>query len=161
MNENVEAIYTQMFAPNPIPDEVKEMFDRVNFLASRIDAQAMRPTELAMIAAVAISTKITPKYAGPKPAPALTVDTTEQEPEPEETEQPARAPTTLTGPMDAPSKPRKDAGKTIVELQSMEARELRAHVKEFYEVDVPDTYSKKQCFKLMSDIQKSRKQGIE
>lgn len=75
MNDNVESIYTQMFAPNPIPKSVRELFDKTNFYASRVDAQQMTPPFLALIAAVATATPV--KIATEKPETRPVVDTSE------------------------------------------------------------------------------------
>jgi len=63
MNEQIQAIYIQMFAPDPIPEAVKEAFKRTAFLANRIDATMFRPTELAVIAGAAIQGTMAPQKA--------------------------------------------------------------------------------------------------
>ena len=49
MNEQVETIYAQMFAPEPVPQKVKDLFEKVNFYLNRIDSPQLHPRELAIL----------------------------------------------------------------------------------------------------------------
>ena len=53
MNDKVEEIYTQMFAPNPIPQSVIDLYERFVFLGNRIDVPNVNLGALVIIAALA------------------------------------------------------------------------------------------------------------
>lgn len=148
MNDKVEEIYEQMFAPNPIPDCVRAAFESVNKHASRVDAGLMRPLDLAIIASIGLSGAMptTVAVAYPPQEHDGLIDTVEGD-----EEQPVPAPTRFTeplkdadrtsepvltshgptGPMDAPSKPVKK-GTSKYAMQKMSLHELRVHAREFY-----------------------------
>jgi len=147
MNDRVEEIYEQMFAPDPIPDCVRSAFETVNRYASRIDAGMMRPVDLAIIAAMGLGETVpaTAPVASAPPQHDGLIDTGEEGTVPEPTQAagqqtpagdtsgatlPSHGP---TGPMDAPAKPsEKRRGLSQYAMQRMSITELRAHAKEFY-----------------------------
>lgn len=150
MNDKVEEIYEQMFAPEPIPDCVRTAFETVNRYASRIDAGMMRPVDLAIIAAMGLGESAPAMVTIPSEPPQHEglIDTVEGD---DDTQVPAstRFPGALTplgeaseatlpshgptGPMDAPAKPsEKRRGLSQYAMQRMSITELRAHAKEFY-----------------------------
>ena len=176
MNETVESIFAQMFAPNEIPQSVVELFDKANFFVSRIDAPAMRVPLMAVIAAIA--TTRGSNVQGPLPKAKLPdeIDTSEQaEPvkvertlpdeiattEPVQapetvvtgqsaTEPPTTAPGVPTGPMDAPATILK-APKTALCLAQMTKDELREHANQVLGYRLRITYSKQQMIdKIMA-----------
>lgn len=55
MNQTVENIFAEMFAPNAIPIEVIELYDKVNFFVARMGLGGMKRSDLCMIAAIALS----------------------------------------------------------------------------------------------------------
>lgn len=76
MNDKVEEKFRQMFAPEDVPQVVVEAFERTNFLANRIDAGLMRPTDLALIAGAALVGVKQSTIAKKKPLDMI--DTTER-----------------------------------------------------------------------------------
>lgn len=152
MNDTVESIYAQMFAPNPIPQKVVELFDKTNFYASRIDAPKMHPAMLALIAAIAQDGKPIKK---PTQVPKE-IDTTEEtasdenedmaENETRTASEPPLEPgfnSTPTGPMDAPAKPETlNIGRQQEALMRLSVPELRAHSKDFYRWNPPPRLAK-------------------
>jgi hypothetical protein len=157
MNEQIEEIYTRMFSPQPIPEAVVEMFDKTNFYLNRIDAPVMRLANLALIAAIA--TTSTEQAAVPTPKLPDTIDTKEPE-EPVETITPqidaGMAPGIPTGPMDAPITQTQGTPKTDLQMQHMNATELKAHAKEFYKKDWPLRMGKKQMIVALKALNKAR-----
>jgi hypothetical protein len=128
MNETVESIFTQMFAPAEIPQEVKTLYEKVRFYADRIDQPIMRPLDLVLIAAMATPAKTDLEPKQEKVIPPA-VDTSE----PEQTEEATQAKTetveTLAplGPMDVPAvvKPPQE-----IELQRLTYHELRTYCRD-------------------------------
>ncbi|MBE3088315.1 MAG: hypothetical protein IMZ61_13880 [Planctomycetes bacterium] len=151
MNDRVEEIYTQMFAPQPIPQSVREMYDRTVFLANRIDCQ-LTMGALVLIAATATKTSATSVSKPIVPeevdihaiaetlpvqpadmlsyvtntAPHPSVEPQEGKDVPNGADRPAFA---TTGPMDAPQGPTTESGKNSLErsLHGMTKNELIAH----------------------------------
>jgi len=178
MNEQVEMIYEQMFAPQPIPQSVKTLFDRTNFFLNRIDGQ-MRTGNLALIAALATVGKV-PTVEQPEAGGTEIVDTSEiGEISPvqpnvslyvnnptEKTIKPMNSsvPQTSVGPtglMDAPNTP--DVGrqaKRIELLQGMSKQELYAHAEEFYGLKANAFVGKKKGRPSRAEMNKVRKDQI-
>lgn len=157
MNDQVTALYEQMFAPDPIPGKVKVLFDRVNFLLSRIDAPGMKPRDLAIIAACAnVVTNDQLDDVDAMPVEVRdTIDTTEK-PTPAPGPEPEPAHVGPTGPMDAPAKPTsRRPNITAAKLEEMTMRELRTHAKEFYGWSVPSQYKKPQVIAVLLEKQKA------
>lgn len=174
MNEQVEEIYTQMFAPEPIPKAVKVAFDRTNFLANRIDAQLFRGTELAIIAGAATQSMPTPKPKAAQvtsedvpidtsevpPGGAPSVEITEPAPDatPEQSEadrmaeqKPVEIPTTgRTGPMDAPPRPdKKRRGLAATKMLKLTTKELKVHAEQVYGWKPPTSYKKPEIIAVL------------
>lgn len=128
MNETVESIFTQMFAPAEIPQEVKTLYEKVRFYSDRIDQPIMRPLDLVLIAAMATpaNTNLIPQKE--KVIPPVAVDTSEPV---TETSSDAKNETLETsaplGPMDVPAvnKPPSE-----VELQRLTYQELRIYCRD-------------------------------
>ena len=129
MNETVESIFTQMFAPVPIPQEVKTLYEKVKFYSDRITQPEMRPLDLVLIASMATNGK---DIAIPeqKKTIAPVVDTSEPE---QITETASEAKTETIeisaplGVMDVPAVPKPPSE---VELQRLTYHELRAFCKD-------------------------------
>lgn len=162
MNERVTEIYTQMFAPQPIPQSVKEMYERTVFFANRIDATMFKPTELAIIAGAATQGKMevqkaaavaanepvdtsepspptVPPPTAPAPAPETPVDGQTPEPEPK-----------TPGIMDARHKPdRKRRGLAATKMLKLTVKELRVHAKENYGWTPPTQYKKPEIIAVL------------
>lgn len=158
MNEQVETIYTQMFAPEPIPQSVREMYDRAKFLADRVDSPNISVGGLILIAVTA--TKSAKKPVG-RPRKISEVDTDEvgetlpvqtyTDTQAADAQKPAE-PQTATGSMDAPlgkmdvPAPPETAlqrGMSVRRLNLLTRPELRAHAKEFYpNLDVKKSWTK-------------------
>jgi len=145
MNERVEEIYNQMFAPEPIPTAVVKTFEKVKKFGDRLDSPPMRPLDLALIAAIATNQK--PREVGTY-EPEEEIDTTEPDPDeddmeakadaedetdPKGTSQPQNPSHGPTGRMDAPAKPSKNGKvKSAYMMRKMSLPELRVHAKEMY-----------------------------
>jgi hypothetical protein len=159
MNEQVEEIYTRMFAPNDIPQPVVELFNRTKFFLDRVDAR-ISPSVLGVIAATAT----TPTQQAALPTPKLPdeIDLSEPEapaPTAEEIAQISNAapvPGVPTGPMDAPITQTEANPKTELQLQAMKATELKAHAKEFFKKDWPLRMGKKQMIKAIMQLNKAQ-----
>jgi hypothetical protein len=164
-----------MFAPEPIPQCVVEFFDRANFLVNRIDQQ-FRTADLAIIATFALALNAqTQEPAAPEkpklpdridmreekhetlpaqpdsiavPVPETPVETQTQAEPGSEGKEFVPAP---TGVMDSPAKPSKNfsRGMSEIRMQKMTAAELRAHAKEFYNIECPPTWGKKKMIIAM------------
>lgn len=186
MNDRVEEIYTQMFAPQPIPKSVREMYDRAVFLANRIDCQ-LTVGALVMLAASAtksattsVSKPIEPeavdihKVGETIPAqPELATDAPTEPPQPPPEQQTGEAdpngPETpahaLTGPMDAPEGPTTEHGRNSLEiaLNGMSKDELIAHAKDVCGMSMKKIIGRTKKGKVTkSDIQqRSRPKIIE
>ncbi len=152
MNDQVEEIYQHMFAPNPIPQSVRTLYDVTNKYISRVDAQ-MRTANLAVIAGLAVvldrgkpESAPTTSVAGLSPTDVI--DTTEPDadvpvPAPETPAEgitgaespvgatsPAHGP---TGPMDAPSRPSKNRrGLSKIKMNKLTLPELKEHARQIY-----------------------------
>ena len=157
MNDTVEAIYTQMFAPSPIPQSVINLYDRTCFLANRIDSPNIPISGLIIIAACAtkgIKTSVS------EPVIPEMVDMTETVPfqkdigletEPEKQTPPQRPDSSAgdehgpMGVMDAPPgpEPQMQRGMSYKRLMKLSKDELRAHAKEFYGVEPKPSWGKK------------------
>jgi hypothetical protein len=159
MNEQVEEIYTRMFAPNDIPQPVVDLFNRTKFYLDRVDAR-ISPSVLGLIAAVATTT--TQQQALPQPKVPDEIDLSEPEtpaPTAEEIGQISNdspAPGVPTGPMDAPITQTKGDPKTDLQMQHMTASELKAHAKEFFNKDWPLRMGKKQMIKAITQLNKAQ-----
>jgi hypothetical protein len=160
MNEQVETIYTQMFAPNPIPQQVIDLFDRINFCCSRIDApNAMRATQLAIIGGIGAFLAAKGEPLPPQmPKPTELIDTTEpptrtttQVAPPADTTSQNRAP---TGPMDAPARPTNKPEVTAAALATMAPAELREHARQCFGVELNKHYGKALLLKQITALQK-------
>ena len=169
MNERVEEIYVQMFAPKAIPASVQTVFDRANKLSGRIDAP-MRPMDLVIIATIATlqpAVTMTAKADSQEPIvaegfiemaePDADEDDTEAQVAAEdenEEDGPSATFSTSHGPagvMDAPSRPSKDAKtKTVYMMQKMSATELKVHAREVYGFKT-GRRSKKDIIKALKD----------
>lgn len=55
MNQTVEAIYAEMFAPHAIPIEVINLYDKINFFVKRAGLPGMRKIDMCMIAGIALN----------------------------------------------------------------------------------------------------------
>jgi hypothetical protein len=146
MNENVETIFAQMFAPQPIPQQVINLFDRANLLASRIDAQQMRAADLALIGAIGSIEEAVEQFKTPV---SQTVDTSEPEPD-DGPPVPDALPQGQPGQMDAPGRPTQITSLTRQQMQKMTAPELRAHAREFYGLTESMQFGKK---RIIADIE--------
>jgi len=171
MNDTVESIYTQMFAPQPIPQAVIDLFDKTNFFASRIYAQQMTPAFLALLAAVATTGTVT--FAPVKPTIPSQINTNEDVSETLQVQQavtfvhdtptqtavetitgeqrPDAPPETthgLTGPMDAPEGGT-HRGIDEVALYKLSVPELKAHAKEFYGYEAPKQFGHKKIIPII------------
>ena len=122
MNETVESIFTQMFAPASIPQEVKALYEKVRFYSDRIDQPIMRPLDLVLIAAMATSGK---EIAIPekKKTIAPVVDTSEPE---QITETASQATVETPAPLGVMDVPAIQKPPTEMELQRLTYQELRA-----------------------------------
>lgn len=127
MNETVESIFTQMFAPAEIPLEVKVLYEKVRFYSDRIDQPIMRPLDLVLIAAMATSGKMTIQPEPKKTIP-VTVNTTEPEAE-EQTEQDTQA-APLPPPLGVMDVPAVNKPPSEVELQRLTYPELRIYCRD-------------------------------
>jgi hypothetical protein len=129
MNETVESIFTQMFAPAEIPQKVKDLYEKVRFYSDRIDQPIMRPLDLVLIAAMATQTN-TNLIPQQEKIIAPLVDTSEPE-QITETKSDAKLETLETpaplGVMDVPAvnKPPSE-----VELQRLTYPELRIYCRD-------------------------------
>lgn len=161
MNDKVETIYTQMFAPHPIPQSVLDLYARAKFLADRIDNPNISVGGLVLIAAIAtksakssISKPIEPAEIDTDTVSetlsvkqdAVTTGATVLAPQtpPEQTP----APRTMDAPlglMDAPATPEPalQRGMSEKRLMLLTPPELRAHAKEFYDLDAKKNWGKR------------------
>ena len=149
MNERIEEIYTQMFAPQPIPQSVIRLYDKVKHFTDRVDGSVITPQELAIIAAVAsgVSAPATvPQKATEQPVIAETTGTggdpyadeavpAPQTPVAPQTEptapiMPQAEPVAPTGPMDAPETPGQRGIDNSKTLENMSKRELYVYATE-------------------------------
>ena len=151
MNDQVEEIYEAMFAPNPVPQSVRTLYDITNKYVSRVDAQ-MRTANLAVIAGLAVfmDGQRGRPISIPKPRTDI-VDTSEAtEPDADvpipAPETPAEAPTGNegptaevlpahgpSGPMDAPAKPsKKRRGLSTIKMNKLTLPELKEHARQIY-----------------------------
>lgn len=55
MNQTVEAIYAEMFAPHAIPIEVINLYDKINFFVKKEGLPGMRKFDMCMIAGIALN----------------------------------------------------------------------------------------------------------
>jgi hypothetical protein len=163
MNEQVEAIFTQIFAPEPIPESAIALFEKMLKFGSRIDRKQMRPEDLCLIAAISemfrpdlgeTTTLSAQPYAVSVTSSGALIDASEDEPEtqtPPKTTNEAQKPVIASGgPMDAPKKPlKKIKAMTVGNMQKMVRKELIAHSKEFYGYDMPKNYSHKQMVAVL------------
>lgn len=151
MNDQVETIYKQMFAPHPIPQSVLDLYKRAKFLADRIDNPNITVGGLVLIAATATGSAKTSVSNTPEEIDETL--TTQTDADVHDTA-PQTAAETLSatgamdaplGKMDAPTKPETDLqrGMSIKRLMKLTAPELRAHAKEFYGLDAKKTWGKK------------------
>ncbi|MHC4625069.1 MAG: hypothetical protein ACYS4W_14340 [Planctomycetota bacterium] len=166
MNDSIRDLYTQMFAPQPIPQSVLDLYERTKHLSDRITAPVLPVYVLVLIAATAtksvktsISDPIVPE-ALEKPKieetlpPQLDFVATDVTPEP--FQKPAEDDKTAqdyvptpTGPMDAPAKPDPKKGMGRVRLMRLSAVELRVHAKEFYGIEAKKYWTKKKLVDLL------------
>lgn len=162
MNDRVEEIFKQMFAPKAIPFSVRNLFEQANFLGSRIDATAMRPIDLAIIGAIGTATtqmatgleRVAIGALVDAGMPITAPDVSEEPQTPSEgdndtslTEATITGP---TGPMDVPSKPdKKRRGLGVIKLQKMTVKELRVHALEFYGYKVPLQHRKPEIIAIL------------
>jgi hypothetical protein len=169
MNERVEEVYEQMFAPKPVPASVRTLFDKANHLASRVDAQTMKLTDLAIIGAVAVMPQVGIATTGGAIEPPKepidedgSIDTTEDTVAPSQgatappvdevpvagTARPSQGP---TGPMDAPAQPPTPKTKSLTtkQMQKMTRPELIVHAKEAYGFSPPQQYRKPQIIAIL------------
>jgi len=151
MNDTVEEIFARMFAPNPIPPKVVELYDRTNLFVGRIDAM-MRPSNLCVIAGLATileaqdtTTVVTnlsptrrdvpidtaePDADAPVPAPETPAEGQTGAESPTGNTSPAHGP---TGPMDAPPKPDKNRrALSKTKMEKLTLPELIVHSKQMY-----------------------------
>jgi len=128
MNETVESIFTQMFAPTPIPQEVKTLYEKVRFYSDRIDQPIMRPLDLVLIAAMVGNLKTSIVIPADKKLIDVAVDTSESETETasEAKTETVEIPAPL-GVMDVPAIPKPSSE---VELQRLTYQELRAYCRD-------------------------------
>lgn len=147
MNENIEEIYTQMFAPQPIPQAVKELYARAQHFADRIDSPQMPMSMLVTIAAIATVTgKTNPVKVDidevddtipVQPDSYASNEATDALPEPSnvevDTDDALESSGVATGPMDVPAVVHQgDDARRYKDLIRMSAGDLRAHAREFY-----------------------------
>lgn len=165
MNDRVQDIFTQMFAPSKIPQSVIDMYDRTKFLADKVDAPIIPVSGLVLIAASATKNATTSVSKPIEPAEVDTKEVSETLPvqtdegiqdealetpvEPTSGGEPMDAP---RGKMDAPTTPVPELqrGMSRKRLMKLEKAELVAHVKEFYNFEIRKTWSKK---KIVSAIE--------
>ncbi len=146
MNDKVQEIFTQMFAPHEIPQPVIDMYNRTKFLADRVDAPIIPISGLVLIAATATKTAA---MSASKPIEPAEVDTKEVSetlpteggdvlivnkviPAPEPPVEPTSAAGAMNGPlgeMDAPEGATTEAGKASLAatLVLMTKEELIEH----------------------------------
>jgi hypothetical protein len=165
MNEKVEEIYTQMFAPQEIPQAVRDMYARAQRFADRIDSPQMPVSMLVTIAACAT---VTGKSAKPAKVDIDEVSETvpaqpdsyasNEAPEPSnerskdevDPNAPPEGGKPATGPMDVPAVHHKgDELKMLRDLMRMTKAELRAHAKEFYGYRPRLNYSKNKIIEML------------
>ncbi|MCJ7829006.1 MAG: hypothetical protein MUP81_04620 [Dehalococcoidia bacterium] len=147
MNENIEEIYTQMFAPQPIPQAVKELYARAQHFADRIDSPQMPMSMLVTIAACATVTgKTKPvnvdidevdETIPVQPDSYASNEATGTPPVPSngetDTNDALESSGVATGPMDVPAVVHQgDDARRYNDLIRMTVLELREHAKEFY-----------------------------
>jgi hypothetical protein len=162
MNETVESIFGQMFAPNEIPQQVVDLYARTKFFLNRIDVPDIPTGILPIIAAVATSQPAQQVEIPNAKLPA-TIDTTEDQPiaetepaQPSGTQVqtgppvPGGAP---TGPMDAPATALKNPA-TETALMRMTKAELRAHCRDVLKYRPRIDYTK---HRLIAEILKRSK----
>ena len=184
MNDRVEEVYTQMFAPQPIPQSVREMYERAVFLANRIDCQltmgalVLIAASATKTAATSVSKPIVPetvdihKVAETLPVqPDLTTNASVETPQtpveqpkgedaPNEPDRPAFA---TTGPMDAPQGITTESGKNSLErsLNLMTKAELLAHATDACKMTMKQAIGKEKKAKITkADIQYTSKATI-
>lgn len=167
MNDQVEAIFTQMFAPGKIPQSVVDMYDRTKFLADKVDAPIIPVSGLVLIAASATKTAVTSLSKPIDPAEVDTKEVSETLPvQPDEDVQ-STAPetpveqTSSDGPMDAPRgamdapttpEPELQRGMSEKRLMMLTAAELRAHALEFYGLKAKATWGKKKIVHTIQEM---------
>ena len=177
MNDRVEEIYTQMFAPQPIPQSVLELFDRTNFLANRIDCQ-LTVGALVLIAALAtksaataVSKLVEPEVVDTnevnetlKPqTDVVTSNDTDVAPQTAaETTNQAAALLGPLGPMDAPQGEATESGKNSLaaSLNLMSKAELTTHAKDVCGITSNQLYGVKQGRVSKRIIQRTSKAKI-
>ena len=161
MNDRVEEIYTQMFAPQPIPQSVQELYKRTHFLANRIDCQL---TVGALVLVAALATKSAVASVS-KPAEPEVVDTNEvnetltAQPDVAASNVTVATPQTAAemtnqaaallgplGPMDAPQGEATESGKNSLtaSLNLMSKAELTTHAKDVCGITSNQLYGVKQ-----------------
>jgi len=173
-----------MFAPQPIPQSVREMYDRTVFLANRIDCQ-LTMGALVLIAATAtktaatsVSKPIVPEEVDihtiaetlpvqpdltvnvPDAAPSAAVEQQEGKDAPNGADRPAFA---TTGPMDAPQGVTTESGKNSLErsLNLMSKAELLAHATDACKMTMKQAIGKEKKAKITKrDIQYTSKATI-
>jgi hypothetical protein len=173
-----------MFAPQPIPQSVREMYDRTVFLANRIDCQ-LTVGALVLIAATAtktaatsVSKPILPEevdidYVGETLSvqPGLTTNVPFAEPQtPPEQQEGKDAPNgadkpafATTGPMDAPQGVTTESGRNSLErsLHGMTKAELLAHAIDACKMTMKQAIGKEKKAKITkADIQYTSKATI-
>lgn len=149
MNETVEAIFAQMFAPQPVPEEVKQIYERTKKLADRIDQMNMRPLDFALMAGIAITFRKSVMETPTTKTPGIVDTSEEQETETgsDEDENDQTQIRTATGPMDAPALKKKPERAV---LETLSANELRTYCKEEFQWSPPFMAKKKLIDKIMS-----------
>ena len=163
-----------MFAPDPIPQSVQELYKRTHFLANRIDCQ-LTVGALVLIAALATKTA-TPKvevvenididYIGDTSAAKLDVVVTNDPipatQTPAETTNQAAALLGPLGPMDAPQGETTESGKDslLPALNLMSKAELTTHAKDVCGISSNQLYGVKQGRVSKRIIQRTSKAKI-
>jgi hypothetical protein len=165
MNEKVEEIYTQMFAPQEIPQAVRDLYARAQRFADRIDSPQMPVSMLVTIAACATVTAksakpakvdidevgetipVQPDSYASNEAPEPSAERSNDEVDPNA---PPEGGAAATGPMDVPAVHHKgDELKMVKDLMRMTKDELRAHAKEFYGYRPRLNYSKNKIIEML------------
>ena len=179
MNDKVEERYTQMFAPQPIPQSVIDLYKRAKFLSDRVDAPMIPLSGLVIIAALAtknattslskqfeteeVDTKEVSETLPAQTDEGLQDKAPETPVEQQTAEQAPDAPIGNTGPMDAPQGAPTEAGKNSlpVTLNLMSKAELIAHATGVCRMTMRKVVGRKKKGKVTkTDIQTARRSEI-
>ena len=129
MNDQITERYERMFAPNPIPQCVKDAYERAAFLMNKVDAPAFNIRDLCILAGTALAGN--GELAAPMAAHRTEIDINAPIPIADSLAVGAGPPAQPQGGiMDAPtSNSEKAKAGTYDQLRTMERGELQEHAK--------------------------------